>query len=121
MFFFTFFVMVNAQQCACKDVVPNQKLRDYLLSDYDKYTRPNNDTVMLRNNATVTFTRVYFTLYLMWLSELDCSASNFQGNFYLIFEWNDPRLIFPEKVFGKGFTTTKGTGQVRGHYHVSFR
>ena len=102
MIFFTFFVMASAQQCACKDVVPNQKLRDYLLSDYDKYTRPNTHTAVLPNNATVKYTRVYFTLYLMWLSELDCSASNFQGNFYIIFEWSDPRLQFPEKVFKKG-------------------
>ena len=36
----------------------------------------------------------------MWLAELDCSASNFKGNFYVIFEWDDYRLKFPYEDFG---------------------
>ena len=44
--------------------------------------------------------KVYFSIYLMWLAELDCSASNFKGNFYVIFEWDDYRLKFPYEDFG---------------------
>ena len=44
----------------------------------------------------------------MWLAELDCSASNFKGNFYVIFEWDDYRLKFPYEDFGASM------------YHVTF-
>ena len=66
----------------------------------DKYTKPDDD-IYYGPAKNVTFTRVHFFLYLMWLSELDCSASNFQGNFYLIFEWKDSRLAFPHEIFEK--------------------
>ena len=98
--------VVVSQNYAPKDSYPNETIRDYLLRDYDKYTRPNNANFTIKNKAGedqfVTYAKVYFAFYLMWLSELDCSASNFKGNFYVIYEWDDYRLRFTEDVFKKG-------------------
>ena len=30
-----------------KEVKPNETIREYLLRDYDKYSRPNNDTIRI--------------------------------------------------------------------------
>ena len=103
-------VIVNGQRADYdippKESLPNETIRDYLLRDYDKYTRPNNANATRQNEAgneqVLHYTKVYFAFYLMWLSELDCSASNFKGNFYVIYEWDDYRLRFRSDVFKKG-------------------
>ena len=102
----------------------DKSLREYLLEGYDKYERPYNSFKNGTRNGekfSISYTKarvfsnpkiesilrkiakhhkVYFSIYLMWLAELDCSASNFKGNFYVIFEWDDYRLKFPYEDFG---------------------
>jgi len=97
-------VSTIAQNFSPKDSYPNETIRDYLLRDYDKYTRPNNANSTY-SGKVYPYTKVYFAFYLMWLSELDCSASNFKGNFYVIYEWDDYRLRFSTDVFEKGKKT----------------